>query len=66
MISSDAAFFVLAVDVTVFHTDCLGSGDQLVDARLGDFQLRSDFPDGITLQLLHEMNICWTISIIVN
>ena len=46
-------FSVLAVNLAVFHADRLGSGDQLVDARLRDFQLRSNFPDGITLQFLH-------------
>ena len=46
-------FSVLAANLAVFQSDRFGSGDQLVDAWLGDFQLRSDFPDGITLQLLH-------------
>ena len=36
VISSDAAFSVLAVNLVVFHADRLGSGDQLIDARLGD------------------------------
>ena len=36
VISSDAAFFCLTVNLTVFHADRLGSGDQLIDARLGD------------------------------
>ena len=53
MISSDAAFFCLTVILTVFHADCLGSGNQLVNARLGDLQLCGDFPDGIPLQCLH-------------
>ena len=51
VISSDAAFFWLTVDFSILFADRLGSGDQLVDARLGDLQLRRDFPDGITLQL---------------
>ena len=36
VISSDAAFFCLTVNLTVFHADRLGSGAQLIDARLGD------------------------------
>ena len=49
VISSDAAFFVLTVNLAIFLTDSLGFGDQLVNARLGDLQLCGDFPDGISL-----------------
>ena len=52
MISSGAASF-LAVSLAVFLADCLGSGDQLVNARLGDLQICGDFPDGIPLQFFH-------------
>ena len=36
MYSPDTAFSVLAINFAVFHADRLGTGDQLIDARLGD------------------------------
>ncbi len=52
-ICSGAAFSVLTVVLAVLRADCLGSGDQLINARLGDLQICSDFPDGIPLQFFH-------------